>query len=116
MKKFSKKQLKKINRKLKKMKFSDKYQKQNFIRNLDIFENNLKNYNWWDYGFLNDFIITILKDMEKHYGVDSHFVGDEKVKKKIQKLLKIYDEIDDIKEDYKKFYCQLGKNINYFWD
>jgi len=116
MKKFSKKQLKKLHKKLKKMKFSSKYQKENFIKNIDIFEDNLKSYNWWGYGYLNDFVITILKDMEKHYGVDSHFVGDKKVKKKIQNLLKTYEKIDDFEDVYEEFYCQLGKYIKEFWD
>ena len=112
MKKFSKKQLKKLNKKLKKKKFLDKHQKQNYIRNLDIFDDNLNSYNWWDYEYLNNFVITILKDMEKHYGVDSNFVGDKKVKKKIQDLLEIIEKT----ENYKEFYCQLGRDIMKFWD
>jgi len=111
MKKLSKKQLKKITKKIKKMKFMDKHHKQNFIKNLDIFEENLKNYTWWDYEFLNDFVITILKDMEKHYGVDSRIGGDI-IKEKIQKILKTYEELNNIKE----FYNLLGQDIKKFWD
>ena len=97
------------------------------IKNLIYFFPVIWKYRWWDFEFFLDVVEHILQDYTKHYGEDSHFVGDKFTQKRacvLLKLLREYREsIDDptvTKEETKrkkmKFFVQLGKNIERFWD
>lgn len=93
---------------------------------------------WWDYSFLDEIILFKLKDMEKHWGKDTHYLGDGFTKGRlrvlIRRLEKLEEDIDDsmmsslnkkltkqqMERNYHKqldsFYKVLGRNIRKFWD
>jgi hypothetical protein len=80
---------------------------------------------WWDYDFLNEFLLFKLKDMEAHWGVDTHYVNDFVEKDTLKKLIEdlewlmdedradefIYDENKD-KRDVKTQYSEYGKEYD----
>jgi len=92
------------------------------IKNLWKFKTVIWNYRWWDFGYFLDIIEIILEDWTKHYGKDSHFIGDEFVRLRACVLLKQLKEykntIDTEKESerLKKFCKTLSKNLERFWD
>jgi len=79
---------------------------------------------WWDYYFLEDWILFKLKDMEKHWGKKTHYVGDCFTKKRLQVLIKKLEELKKLDEEFDKdimkkraeVYKLLGRNIGKFWD
>ena len=92
---------------------------------------------WWDYSFLDELILFKLKDMESHWGKDTHYVGDKFSKGRLKILIKrletLEEDIDNstgslfknktINEINKQhqnqldnFYKVLGRNIRRFWD
>ena len=79
---------------------------------------------WWDYYFLEDWILFKLKDMEKHWGEKTHYVGDCFTKKRLQVLIKKLEELKKLDEEFDKdimkkraeVYKLLGRNIGKFWD
>jgi hypothetical protein len=99
---------------------------------------------WWDYYFLLNIILFKLKDMEKHWGTDTHYVNDTDEKEILQKLIKDLEwmlnenhaddfakdetgEALEIKEQYKRyddaykkisksFFGRLDRNHRKLWD
>jgi hypothetical protein len=70
---------------------------------------------WYDHDFILDLIQFKLDDMEKHWGVDTHYVGDHFTKLRIQSLQKDLQKYRDlINGDLyfpKKYYKQEEKQI-----
>ena len=55
---------------------------------------------FWDYQFLIDTIEFKLKDMEENWVKNTWGCGDKKIKKELQGLLMILEEIDHLDNDY----------------
>jgi len=130
--------MKKINEILEDIKFNLEYKyKQirsfihsirNGIRNVFYFFPVIWKYRWWDFEFFLDIIEHTLKDYTNHYGKDSHFLGDEFVRKRACVLLKMLEKYrechdwdfkksnDEKKQLRRKFFIQLSNNIERFWD
>lgn len=123
------------------IKFEVKYFFRNIYSNIRRFFGNIKNLwkfrkivwqdRWWDYEFLMNFIEFKLKDMNEHWGVDTHYVNDEIDKQFIEELIVIleniknleFDEENKIDELYEQFGIKLfgrdGKGtsrIRKLWD
>ena len=79
---------------------------------------------WWDYAYFEDLILYKLKDMEKNWGKNTHYIGDGVTKKRLQVLIRKLEEIQKMEENFdektfekrKEFYKLLGNNIIRFWD
>lgn len=70
---------------------------------------------WYDYDFLVRIIEYKIKDMESHWGVDTHYVDDEVEKKLLQELSDILKQIEIIENsdtlhttEISKLYEQFG--------
>ncbi len=84
---------------------------------------------WWDYYFLMRILQFKLKEMEKHWGVDTHYVNDLDDKQKLKELIEdldwmLNDDVDDLTKDYeeeykkrsKRFFGRLDRHHRKFWD
>jgi len=97
-----------------------------FFQNLKLYFPILIKDRWWDYGFFEELIIHKLKDLEKHWGKDTHYVGDCFTKKRIQVLLrkwekikKLENNIDTFKEAEKlkvQWIKEFGRTLPRLWD
>jgi hypothetical protein len=114
------------------------------ISNLWKWRKIIWNDRWWDYDFLHTIILFKLKDMESHWGVDTHYVKDYVEKDTLKKLIEDLEwmmdtdhENDfakdkdgnpvDIREQYtsynkeyarraKRFYNRLERHHLKLWD
>ena len=93
------------------------------IKNLWKFRKIVYRDRWWDYSFMLDMIEFKLKDMEKHWGKDTSYVGDKFTAGRLKVILKDLedyreffdgDEFVNIK-DYKKIKKERSKKMNRFW-
>jgi hypothetical protein len=83
---------------------------------------------WWDYSYFLIMLRFKLKDMEEHWGRDTHYVKDYTEKKHLQDLLEDLDWMldnehefeDGHEEEYKKrsrrFFSRLDRHHRKFWD
>ncbi len=83
---------------------------------------------WWDYSFILELELFKLKDMQEHWGKDTHYVNDLDDKEIIDKLVEDLEwmlndekELEDgYEEEYKKrsrsFYGRLDRNHRKLWD
>jgi hypothetical protein len=102
------------------------YEIKESFESLKFFFKTIWYHRWWDYWFFQVLLDKQLEFMEKHYGKDSHFVGDCFTKKRIivlRRYLKEWIECDDFenkigdcKEKRKKFFKYLERNFEKFWD
>jgi len=97
-----------------------------FFQNLKLYFPILIKDRWYDYEFFEELIIHKLKDLEKHWGKDTHYVGDCFTKKRIQVLLrkwekikKLENNIDTFKEAEKlkvQWFKEFGRTLPRLWD
>ena len=95
-----------------------------FFQNLKLYFPILIKDRWWDYEFFDELIIYKLKDLERHWGKDTHYVGDCFAKGRIKVLLKQWEkikklEIKDLKKYKKeraKWFCRFGRTLPRLWD
>jgi len=95
---------------------------------------------WWDYSFFLKIVLFKLKDIEEHWGKDTHYVNDLDEKETLQKLIKdlewmldeekeneIMDKVSDLTEGFKnydqeykkissRFFGRLDRHHRKFWD
>jgi hypothetical protein len=83
---------------------------------------------WWDYAYLLEMLHFKLKDMEEHWGKDTHYVNDYKDKEILVKLIEDLEWLlddslafeDGYNEEYqkrsKRFFEKLGRHHRKFWD
>jgi hypothetical protein len=83
---------------------------------------------WWDYYYFLEMLRFKLKDMEEHWGKDTHYVNDYKEKEVLQALIEDLEWMlnndnefkDGYAEEYKKrskrFFDRLGRHHQKFWD
>jgi len=71
-----------------------------FFRNLKLYYPILKTDEWWDFYHFENLIIHKLKDLEKHWGKDTHYEGDCFTKKRIQVLLKKWQKIQWYEDEH----------------
>jgi hypothetical protein len=96
------------------------------LLNLKKYFNIIWNDRWYDFDFFDDLLYFKLKDMEKNWGVNTHYVGDKFTKGRIQVLLKYFEKSREdacTKEEMKqqkyyneKFHRLLARNKYRFWD
>ena len=94
-----------------------------FFRNFKLYLPILLNDQWWDYGYFEDLIIHKLKDIEKHWGKDTHYEGDCFTKKRIQVLLKKWEKIKEkedqliiVDKEKQEWFKELGRLLPRLWD
>ena len=102
------------------------YELKEILHNIKLYYPIIKNDRWWDFAFFEELIIHKLKDLEKHWGVDTHYVGDSFTKKRIQVLLRKWEKIQKFdeknpfnKETEKmkiKWFKELGRLMPRLWD
>ena len=83
---------------------------------------------WWDYYYLLEILRFKLKDMEEHWGRDTHYVEDYKEKDILKELIADLEWMlnednefeDGYEEEYKKrsksFFGRLDRWHRKFWD
>lgn len=92
------------------------------LYNLHMFWKVVWNYRWYDHGFTYDIIVKDLEIREKQWGVNTHYLGDQFTKKRIQVVLRHYyrsRNTDDYKEEYeyeRKFLKAYSKLLPRLWD
>lgn len=92
------------------------------IINLWKFRKVVWNWRWYDFDFQIDMIVFQLQELEKVWGKKTHYIGDSFTAKRIKVVLKYYKEyedIDDIREEYKalqKFLNAYTKLLSKLWD
>jgi hypothetical protein len=97
-----------------------------FIENFKCYLPILRTDRWWDYSYFENLLLHKLKQMEKHWGVDTHHQGDCFTKKRLQVLIKKFENLnemenkiydyDKVQKEREKVYKLLAKNIHRFWD
>ena len=102
------------------------YNIKKFFKNLKIYWPILKSDEWWDYYYFENLIIHKLKNLEKHWGKDTHYVGDCFTKKRIQVLLRKWERIEKFEEEHPfdenvekmkiQWYNDLGRLMPRLWD
>ncbi len=53
---------------------------------------------WYDYAFFMNLLEFKLKDMEEHWGKDTHYMNDQKEKALLLKLLKTLKDIEELED------------------
>ena len=104
--------------------FDDKiYNFKKFFRNLKLYYPILKRDEWWDYSYFEELVIFKLKQLEKHWGDDTHYIGDNFTKKRIQVLLREWEKIEELDEDLQdvdklkeEWFRKLGRLLPRLWD
>jgi hypothetical protein len=98
------------------------------INNLIKYRKLIWNDRWWDYSFFMRMLEFKLKDTEKHWGRDTHYVGDQDEKDTLKKLIEDLEWLNnndleftkDYEAEYKKrsrsFFGRLDRNHRKFWD
>ncbi len=99
------------------------------IDNLRIYRKIIWNDRFWDHTFLLELLLFKLKNMEEHWGKDTHYVNDTDEKETLQKLIEDLEwmldpDVDDYTKEgiaeYKKrsraFFGRLDRNHLKFWD
>lgn len=83
----------------------------------------VKNYADFDYGYLQDFVVTILKNMLEYYSEGNNIWQTEEtltpILETLHEALKKADVIKanyDEAKYYEDFYTYIGKNICRWWD
>ena len=71
-----------------------------FFKNLKLYFPILIKDRWWDYSFFEELIIHKLKDLEKHWGKDTHYVGDCFTKGRIKVLLRKWERIKNYEDEH----------------
>ena len=77
---------------------------------------------WWDYHFQLEMIDKQLEICEKHWGVDTHYVGDGFTKGRIvvvRSYYKMYKEAESWENEYKylrKFVQAYARLLPRLWD
>ncbi len=95
----------------------------NFVKYRSIIWND----RWWDHDFLLNLMLFKLKDMEEHWGKDTHYVGDQDDKEILKKLVEDLEwmiEADEFNEGYteeykkrsKSFFGRLDRHHRKLWD
>ena len=97
-----------------------------FFLNIKTYFSILKKDRWWDYYFFEDLVIFKLKDLEKHWGKDTHYKGDCFTKKRIQVLLREWERIQEFDVDNpldektekmkEEWFRKLGRLMPRLWD
>ncbi len=100
----------------------------NGFGNLLRFRKIIWNDRWWDYSFFLELMLFKLKDMQEHWGTDTHYVGDLDDKEIIDKLVEDLDWMlnneeefnDGYEKKYKKrskaFFGRLDRHHRKLWD
>jgi len=108
--------------------FKSKYYNiKKYFRNLLKYHKILKQDEWWDFFYFEDLIIYKLKDLEKHWGVDTHYEGDCFTKKRIQVLLKKWQKIQWYEDEHPvnlkeienmkiQWFKEFGRLLPRLWD
>ena len=97
------------------------------FENLIKYRSLIWNDRWYDHSFLMELMLFKLKDMEKRWGKDTHYIGDLDEKDTLKKLIVDLewmleaDEFDkNYAEEYKKksrsFFGRMDRNHRKFWD
>ena len=79
-------------------------------------------WNWWDYHFQLEMIDRMLEICEKHWGVDTHYVGDQFTKGRIvviRSYYKKHKEADTWEEESRylsKFLKGYARLVVRLWD
>jgi len=83
---------------------------------------------WWDYYYLLEMLRFKLRDMEEHWGRDTHYVNDYKEKDVLKDLIAdlewMLDDDNEFKDGYneeykkrsKRFFSRLDRHHRKFWD
>jgi len=104
--------------------FDDKiYNFKKFFRNLKLYYPILKRDEWWDFSYFEELVIFKLKQLEKHWGNDTHYIGGNFTKKRIQVLLREWEKIEELDEDLQdvdklkeEWFRKLGRLLPRLWD
>ncbi len=100
----------------------------NGVSNLIKYWEIIWNDRWFDYSFLLELLLFKLKDMQKHWGVDTHYVNDKVDREIIDKLIEDLEwmldtelEFDDgYEEEYNRrsrsFFGRLNRHHRKLWD
>jgi hypothetical protein len=83
---------------------------------------------WWDYYYLLEILRFKLKDMEEHWGKDTHYVKDYEEKESLKKLIEdlewMIDDTNEFEDGYmdeykkrsKRFFGRLDRGHRKLWD
>jgi len=102
------------------------YNTKRYFRNLIKYQYIIKKDEWWDFFHFEELIIFKLKDLEKHWEKDTHYVGDCFTKKRIQYMLKEWNKIKEYEDEHpfdkkvdkmrEEWFRKLGKLMPRLWD
>lgn len=94
----------------------------NGFKNLWFYRKVIWRYRWYDYGYQLAVIDKMLENCEKHWGIDTHYVGDKFTLGRIRvirKYIALYNSTDDMYEEsrlFKKIMRYYSRNLERFWD
>jgi len=84
---------------------------------------------WWDYTFFLHQMLFKLKEMEDHWGKDTHYVNDTDEKETLKKLIEdlewmLNEDLDDLTKEYeaeykkrsRSFFGRLDRHHRKLWD
>lgn len=96
------------------------YKIKTFFRNLKLFWKVLWTYHWWDYQYLIDANIVMLKDMAEHFEEKGTHVNHKHIASTIREIVELL-ETDIDNEAYEKFkhikdYTERGRQENLMID
>jgi len=75
------------------------YNAKHIIHNIKLYFPIILHDRWWDYSYFEELIIHKLKNLEEHWGKDTHYVGDCFTKGRIKVLLRQWERIEKMEDD-----------------